>query len=308
MSSPSRGQDARNGRKPLSPLPSPSNFLESAQRFWRKSYAGDYTGLLLLALVELLVKSFGEPFHQLFLLSDTRLQHPHADVETVPVVWLFAYAGGVPLLILALWTLVWRRDAHKAHVTILGLAGTLLLTSFVTDVLKDAIGRPRPDLISRCKPDPTAPMNELVSISVCTETSHHLLHDGWRSFPSGHSSFAFAGLGWLALFFASQTRLLHPGSHLLTVLLCFTPILAAALISISRLEDYRHDVFDVVCGALLGITMTYANWRRYYPGLTEKYCDEPYSAPSGSGRTSPIGFQRVRDEEDGFGMEDEGAR
>lgn len=302
MSSSTPREDARHGRKAKMTSLDPG-LLQTAQRVWRKTYGGDYIGLVLLAVLEVLLKLFGEPFHQLFRLSDPRLQHPHAAVETVDVVWLFVYAGGVPLIIVLLWTLIWRQDAHKAHVTILGLAGSLLLASFFTDVVKDAVGRPRPDLIARCSPAPDTPTDELVSISVCTETMHHLLHDGWRSFPSGHSSFSFAGLGWLTLFFMSQTRLLHPGSHLLTVLLCLAPVLGAALIAISRLEDYRHDVFDVVCGSLLGSIVAYFNWRRYYPSLADKDCDEPYSAPTASGSPSN-GFRRVRDEEEGYDESD----
>lgn len=62
------------------------------------------------------------------------------------------------------------------------------------------MGRARPDLIARCKPKEGTPEHELVTYLVCTETDHHTLHDGFRSFPSGHSSFSFAGLGYLSLF------------------------------------------------------------------------------------------------------------
>lgn len=296
--------DSRNGRQTRFSLLSKTGTIEALQRFWEKSYAGDYTGLIVLAVLEVFLKAVDEPFHQLFLLSDTRLQHPYAEIERVPVFWLFLYAGGIPLTVALLWTLAWKRDIHKAHVTVLGLAASLLLTSFITDVVKDAVGRPRPDLIARCSPGSSAPEDELVSVAICTETMHHLLHDGWRSFPSGHSSFAFAGLGWLSLFLASQTHLLHAHTSLLNVLLCIAPLLGAALIGVSRLEDYRHAVEDVVVGSALGLLVTYFNWRRFYPGLTERLCEEPFSAPSRS--TSPkIGFRRVRDEEEGYSVADD---
>lgn len=110
------------------------------------------------------------------------------------------YAGVIPLLLLVLWTAVFRPGGHKAHVTILGLLTSLVLASFLADVVKNAVGRPRPDLLARCKPAKGTPRHELVTIDVCTEKDHHKLHDGWRSFPSGHSTFAFSGLGFLALY------------------------------------------------------------------------------------------------------------
>ena len=164
-----------------------------------------------------------EPFHRMFSLNNIALQYPHADVERVPLctcpylpylskrscpvtrlisvvlAWLFAYAGGIPLLFMVLWAIVLRPDGHKIHVSILGLFITLILSSFLTDIVKNSVGRPRPDLIARCKPAKGTPGHSLITIHECTETNHHILHDGWRSFPSGHSSFAFSGLGYLAL-------------------------------------------------------------------------------------------------------------
>ena len=156
----------------------------------------------------------------MFSLDNRAIQFPHAVVERVPVSerlpiltvplcehcgslylpgWLFGYAGGIPLVFLILWAAVQRPGVHKVHVTILGLFISLILTSFLTDVVKNSVGRPRPDLLARCKPKRGTNEHPLVTIDICTETDHHILHDGWRSFPSGHSSFAFSGLGYLAL-------------------------------------------------------------------------------------------------------------
>lgn len=211
---------------------------------------------------------------------------------------LFIYAAAVPAVVLCIWTLALRPDIHKAHVTALGLAITIFTTTLLTDVFKNLIGRPRPDLIARCVPEESAPIHELITIDLCTETSHHKLHDGWRSFPSGHSSFAFAGLGWLALFLASQTYCFRPGASFSTVLLCLLPLLGASAIAISRLEDYRHDVGDVLCGSALGFLVAYATWRRYYPSLASPDCKEPYAQPGKRTQSSNGGFRRVRDEED----------
>lgn len=168
-------------------------------RFWSRSYAPDYVGLIVLESAYLFIQFFAEPFHRMFSLDDRSKSYPHALVQRVPVHWNLIYAGLVPGLIILAWAAILRLGVHHAHVTLLGLFISHALASFLTDVLKNAVGRPRPDLIARCKPAKGTPGHTLVTIDVCTETDHHTLHDGWRSFPSGHSSFAFAGLGYLAL-------------------------------------------------------------------------------------------------------------
>ncbi|KAF2149562.1 PAP2 superfamily protein [Myriangium duriaei CBS 260.36] len=266
------------------------------RRLWQQSYAADYLGFGILLVFYINMQLFAKPFHRMFYLDDHRIQFPHAEVERVPVPWLFAYAGGLPLVIIAAWLLVSRAHVQKAHITLLGLLVTLILTTFITDVIKNSVGRPRPDLIARCSPARDTPKDVLVGIEVCTETRDHLLHDGWRSFPSGHSSFSFSGLGYLAFFFASQVHAFRPKADLARMLLVLAPFIGAALIAISRLEDYRHDVFDVTIGSLLGLSIAYLTWRRHYPALTSPQCDLPYSLLSDKRRS----FTRLRDEEEGL--------
>lgn len=128
-----------------------------------------------------------------------RVTHILRVREIKKIGYMFIYAGVIPLLIYALWAVVFHPSSHQIHVTVLGFFISLILSSFLTDTIKNTVGRPRPDLIARCKPAEDTPEHALVTIEVCTETNHHVLHDGWRSFPSGHSSFAFSGLGYLAL-------------------------------------------------------------------------------------------------------------
>jgi len=164
----------------------------------------------------------------------------------------------------------------------------------------------------------------LVSIDVCTQTNHQRLHDGWRSFPSGHSSFSFAGLGYLSLFLAGQMRIFAHGSgsgggettfgehteklvrgDLVRALVCLGPLLGALMIAISRCQDYRHDVYDVCVGGLLGWTVTYWSYRRYWPRLSSSRCDEPYTGPPGAD-DDVLRYGRVRDEEEGGGSNSRG--
>lgn len=91
--------------------------------------------------------------------------------------------------------------------------------------------------------------------------------------------------------------MLRPRADLARVLLAISPFLGAALIAISRLEDYRHDVFDVVVGSCLGLLIAYATWRRYYPHLASSNCAEPYDSLDESISAGAGAFARVRDEE-----------
>ncbi|KAM0279732.1 hypothetical protein ACHAQH_004423 [Verticillium albo-atrum] len=238
----------------------------------------------------------------MFFVNDLHIMFPHAEIERVSVHWNFIYALFIPLGILTVWNVVTRASVHKHEVTYLCFGIALVMTSFITDVVKNAVGRPRPDLIARCKPETGTPANVLVSIDVCTETGHHILHDGWRSFPSGHSSFSFAGLGFLSLFFAGQLHVFRHeagGRDLSRALVCLVPLLGAALIAISRCEDYRHDVYDVGVGSILGYTVAYWSYRRHWPRLTARECHEPHPYPGSEAKT---GWSRVRDEEDNAGQ------
>lgn len=211
----------------------------------------------------------------------------------------FVYALFIPLGVLVLYNLITRASLHKHEATYLCFAIALVMTSFITDIVKNAVGRPRPDLIARCKPQQGTKPNTLVTIDICTETARHMLQDGWRSFPSGHSSFSFAGLGFLSLFFAGQLHIFRheAGSRDLSrALLCLVPLLGAALIAISRCEDYRHDVYDVCVGGTLGFAVAYWSYRRHWPRLTAHNCHEPHPYPSADNKA---GWSRIRDEEEG---------
>ncbi|KAL3421647.1 pap2 domain protein [Phlyctema vagabunda] len=279
-------------------LAAQQGWIGSVARFWEKTYAPDYVGFAFLLVAYFLVQLLLTPFHRMFTLNNINIQYPHALVERVPVTWNLIYAGLIPLGTLFFCLAVTRASVHKFHVTILGFFISLALSSFITDVIKNAVGRPRPDLISRCKPAPGTNPNILVTIDVCTETGHHTLHDGWRSFPSGHSSFAFSGLGYIALFFCGQMHVFRPRTDLGRALLALAPLLGAALIAISRCEDYRHDVYDVTCGSILGITVAFFSYRRYYPRLRSPKCDIPFPSRE---ETFNAGFGKIKhDEETGL--------
>ena len=76
---------SRGGSGGVGGTSTPSSVYAVLQRFWQRSYAGDYLGLTLLLVAFLLVQFLGQPFHSQFRLNDPRIQHPHATNERVPV-------------------------------------------------------------------------------------------------------------------------------------------------------------------------------------------------------------------------------
>ncbi|KAK5100242.1 hypothetical protein LTR24_001037 [Lithohypha guttulata] len=248
----------------------------SILRFWQRSYAADYLGYVLLQVAYFGSKLLIVPFKRYFTLSEPAIAYPFAVVERVSGVQNIIYAGLCPLVFFMIYSLVVRPGFHKSHVTILGFIISITLTSLVTDIIKNSVGRPRPDLIDRCKPAPGTSPTGILTIDVCTASHGPVLQDGWRSFPSGHSSFSFSGLGYLTLWLGGQLHVLRPRTDLARVLVALAPSMGALLVALSRMADYRHDVYDVTCGSLLGILVAWFSYRRYFRRLRDPKCDLPY--------------------------------
>jgi len=86
----------------------------------------------------------------------------------------------------------------------------------------------------------------------------------------------------------------RPRTDLARVLLFMAPLIGAGLIAISRLEDYRHDAYDVTCGSALGMAIAYFSYRRYYPCLESRHCHQAYPSRE---TTALQRADKMRDEE-----------
>ncbi|KAK1922360.1 phosphatidic acid phosphatase type 2/haloperoxidase, partial [Papiliotrema laurentii] len=217
-------------------------------------------------------------YRRVFSVTDTSLAHPFSDPERIKVWQLAIYAGVIPAIIIILTGALIRRSIWDVHSGILGLVLNLGLTVTFTDILKITAGRPRPDLYARCQlpADLTEnPVHGLVSWTVCTRTD--LLQDGFRSFPSGHSSFAWAGMWYLILYAAAKMRISNRRGYTWKAWILLPPLSCAALVSISRTMDYRHHSTDVIAGAIIGILAAWFAYRQFYPPLSHPQAYKPYS-------------------------------
>ncbi|KAI5475137.1 hypothetical protein MNV49_001881 [Pseudohyphozyma bogoriensis] len=255
-------------------------------------------------------------FKRSFSLADTSLQHYFAVQERVSPGMNIVYAGVIPLVLMLGVGLLRQRSFWDAHNSALGLILSLGLTTTITNLIKVTVGRPRPDIIDRCQPiagavDPSP--YGLSNLSICTVKIGHIIDDGFKSFPSGHSSFAFAGLGFLSLYIAGKLHLFDRSGHAIKAWVSLVPLMGAALIAISRTMDYRHHPTDVLVGGLLGLSMavlTYhlsdkikktlihkANVKKQYAKILK---EEGYSEGSGA-NGAKLGERksRAKEEEEG---------
>lgn len=262
--------------------------------YWRVT---DIILLVIFVVVYRIVYSI-EPFQRQFYIGDLLISHPFTEIERVTNGQLFLYAVWVPLSTIAVVSLVMTKPKNKIYVTYVALLGQLLsvfATSITTDILKNAFGRHRPDFLARCIPKADAPTDVLVyAKDVCTTEDLNQLMDGFRTTPLGHSSISFAGLLYLSYFLAGQLTVTRPQAGAWRSVVVFAPTLGAAMIALSRTEDYRHHFIDVFVGLCLGAVIALWLYFRLFPGLAQFRCYEPRTVETES-EVEELSYSPVED-------------
>ncbi|ESK96891.1 hypothetical protein Moror_6469 [Moniliophthora roreri MCA 2997] len=240
------------------------------------SYLPDWLLTIALAAIFFSLDKV-EGYRRQFSLEESSIRHTYAVHERVPNIALYFICFVAPVLLQPIVNFITIRSWWDLHNSTLGLILGLALTGSITQFVKITVGRPRPDLIDRCQPPPgsTDPEFGLSTWLICTRTD--LLRDGFRSFPSGHSSLSFAGLGFFAYYLAGKLHLFDKRGHAGKAWISLAPFAAAALVAISRTMDYRHHWQDVLVGSILGTIMSYFAYRQYYPPLSSEMSHKPYS-------------------------------
>lgn len=135
-----------------------------------------------------------------------------------------------------------RLSLHEIHHGLLTLAASRALMRFIVELLKNAVGRLRPDFFARCR-------FSLLE-QVCTG-AEAVVREGRRSFPSGHSSTSAQAMVILALVLAGKLRAFawrgragRGGSSFAALTISLSPIPVALWVAVTRLEDNRHHPTD----------------------------------------------------------------
>lgn len=215
------------------------------------------------------------PRYHAFSLVDLNISHPllNDTVSTttltvvsvlVPAAFIFLvtvlFVPGPQTIRKLSWVDIARIKIWELNSGWLGLALSHVTALLVVQGLKNVVGKPRPDLLARCQPDTSnigaytvggygqdiSPAWVLVTQLICQQPDKSKLNDGFRSFPSGHSSTSFAGLFYLSLYLASKFGVAFP--YLASKRYRSTPGASPSFVK----ERRRLDQDDITNAELLG--------------------------------------------------------
>lgn len=241
---------------------------------------GDALYVGIIYILDMLYFEHIEPFQRQFSINDLTISHPFAEHERVPANVLLLWINILPLIIIPIFTVLFTPRPFKLYIVYISLLGVFISMGtcvFVTDVLKNWIGRCRPDFLARCEPKEGLLDNVLYTAAdVCTSTDRAKLLDGFRTTPSGHSSMSWSSFGYISLWLNGQLNSSHIHKGAWRSILAFLPCLLAFYVALSRTQDYRHHFIDIILGSLLGSFVAWWSYRRYFPEIKSNTCYVPY--------------------------------
>ncbi|KAI1414432.1 acid phosphatase/Vanadium-dependent haloperoxidase [Hypoxylon sp. FL1857] len=202
--------------------------------------------------------------------------------EIVPI-WLAAFLASVVPIVIILFMQIRIRSFWDANNGIIGLLYSLITAAVFQVFLKWLIGGLRPHFLDVCKPDVSlasnapgvkgaglngAGYNQLYyTKEICTGDVNQI-NDSLESFPSGHSTAAFAGFIYLYLYLNAKLKVFanyHPPMWKLIAI--YAPVLGATLIAGALTIDEFHNWYDVVAGGIIGTVMAFSAYRMCYASI-----------------------------------------
>ncbi|KAG8932055.1 hypothetical protein FRC02_001744, partial [Tulasnella sp. 418] len=199
-------------------------------------------------------------------------QYAYPLRKNIVPIWLSALLSFfIPFLFFVI-AQIRRRSVADLLDTTMGLLMSLITAAVFQVFLKWLIGGFRPHFLDVCKPNVqgvtgTGFQQLFYTADVCTG-DRNKINDSLESFPSGHSTAAFAGFVYLSLYFNAQLKVMsdHRPAYW-KLILVFAPLLGATLIAGSLTIDQFHHYYDVIMGAIIGTSCAIVAYRATFAAL-----------------------------------------
>ncbi|OEL34480.1 Lipid phosphate phosphatase 2 [Dichanthelium oligosanthes] len=224
--------------------PPPRFYLKNHGTRVARLHLLDWAVLVLLVALDAALNVI-EPFHR-FVGEDAvpGLRYPLKS-NTVPV-WAVPVVAVVVPVVIVVGIYLRRRNVYDLHHAILGkslaLPSPFLRTCAWCVLRYDNVTR---EVI--CHGDPG------------------VIKEGYKSFPSGHTSWSFAGLGFLSWYLAGKIKAFDRGGHVAKLCIVAMPLLLAAMVAVSRVDDYWHHWQDVFTAGVLGLVVASFCYLQFFP-------------------------------------------
>jgi len=228
------------------------------------------------------------------VILDQSLNYSAIDSEnaTIPSIILVHTNVTFPLFLLATIAILRPRVQPKYHDVHAGLCVIFLcifMVQFSSSIVKMYVGRLRPNFYGLCDFNTTT--------LKCTADESHIL-EARSSFPSGHSSLSFGGMGCLVWFFLGRSGIGKVSSkcnygeekgakrpfyertwtdNKLGIIATFLPWMYASFVACSRLVDNWHHPSDILAGSLIGIFCSTLAYHLWYPHVFSPNAGIPLS-------------------------------
>ncbi|KAF2203464.1 hypothetical protein GQ43DRAFT_262919 [Delitschia confertaspora ATCC 74209] len=247
-------------------------------QWWKVSWL-DLLTLLLCSLTALVIYTYVSPLPRRYFpiwnsngtIANPRLAYPYRP-EYITTFWSAIISFLVPFILIALIGTFLVGSYWDLDNALKGLGYALATATVFQVFIKILVGGLRPHWYAACDPSyspvlPFSRANFMYDQRVC-RGDRGRVNEAMSSFPSGHSSAAFAGFTFLALYINAKFKVFadHHSRHW-KLLLFVLPILTALLMALSKVIDYWHNWYDVLVGSIIGTLFALMAYRMVYTSV-----------------------------------------
>ncbi|KAF3907455.1 hypothetical protein ABW21_db0208743 [Orbilia brochopaga] len=194
-------------------------------------------------------------------------------------IWLAAFLASIIPITIILLLQIRIKSFWDVNNAVLGLLYSLINAAVFQVFLKWLIGGLRPHFLAVCNPDVSAAATGtganggtgfgyiMFTRAICRGDKDEI-DDSLESFPSGHSTAAYAGFVFLFLWLNAKLKLwsnYHPQMWKMTAV--YAPLLGATLIAGSLTIDEFHHWYDVLAGGIIGTICAFGAYRMVYAAI-----------------------------------------